>query len=677
MKQFTTQQLTHFRQRVANQPELIEHLKTENEVVLTSPMLVPASGIATWNLYYYCPDHGVRLEWDRQSAKAHRCPVDGHLFTGEPYDGAWWREMNGLNAKGCYQIGLLWQLTGEQRYLEIVSTLLTRYATHYPDYQEHGGIPYNGPGKMNAQTLCEANCLLDFALGYDLVSDALTPEQREHIVTRLLRCAAAFLMSHRTPQLHNHEVKINSTVGVIGFILEDEAMLEFAVNGKYGLRWQLEKGLFAEGLWFEGSVHYHFYALQGFFAFEKLARNTRWSLLDLPFYRKMLTFPLQILMPDATFPRLNDCIAGQEELDHSHIYEFAWACYKDEYYAAALRHIYRHKPRCNIDALLYGEDTLPETQVELIPSQHLHAPDCGLTIWRNAGKRRALLIKHTPYGGEHDHYDRLNLTFFNLGEAILPDLGTTGYGAKMHYAYYKNSATHNTLSVNHTNQPPALPVVLHYHQGDHACWLDTEVDWRKTPPPLDSYTRIEWDSNAWRDIRFRRRLLWLDDAIIDISTVDNPHGQQLDWTLHLAGKALDATGAPATFANHGPLTRMHDTTVTPLIGSQPRHFALSRQKQALWLYGEAMLWQGLAPDNPAVQDISYLVLRSDRTRATFICVWDLGETTPITDVHINQENDDLRIRLGHGQQQTVIDVSNDAALLPEIHLATLDGSGTA
>ncbi|MHA7847377.1 heparinase II/III domain-containing protein [Serratia sp. D1N4] len=666
MKQFTTQQLILLRKRAAQQPQVIERLKAQNAVVLNSPVQVPETAVATWNLYYFCPDHGVRLVWERHCPNRHRCPVDDQLFSGEPYDGAWWREMNGLNAKACHQLGLLWQLTGAAEYLDKVTAMLTAYAAFYPDYQVHGNIPYNGPGKMNAQTLCEANCLLDFALGFDYIAEALTAQQRDDITDRLLRCGAEFLMVHRTPQLHNHEVKIGSAIGVLGFILQDEALLEFAVNQPYGLRYQLEHGLFDEGLWFEGSIHYHFYALQGFLAFEKLAKGSRWSLLDTPFYRKMLSFPLQLLMPDGSFPRINDCIYGQERLDHSDVYEFAWSCYRDDAYAAALQAIYRATPRANIDALLYGTD-LPSQPLEVIPQQNLHAPSCGITIWRNPAKRRALLVKHTPYGGEHDHYDRLSLILFNQGKEILPDLGTTGYGARMHYAYYKNSATHNTLAVNQTNQPPAVPQVLHYHQDEAFCWLDAEVDWRKAPPMLDSHTRLEWDSQAYRDVYFRRRLLWLEGALIDISSIENPHQQQLDWALHLPGKALDATGNAANFSQHGPLAVMHDALVTPLINSQPRHFAVSRKGQALWLHGDAMLWQGAAPANPAVADLSYLTLRSHQPRAEFICVWDFDNKQPITDMQVKRDGSGLRIQIRRGEFTLVVEVNDDAGQLPQMH----------
>ncbi|WBM72256.1 heparinase II/III family protein [Buttiauxella sp. WJP83] len=666
MKQFTTQQLILLQQRVSAQPEIIEQLIDDNSVVLNNPVLVPETARATWNLYYFCPEHGVRLVWDRHSPTVHCCPVDGQRFSGEPYDGAWWRELNGLNAKACHQLGLLWQLTGEQAYLDKVRELLLRYAEFYPDYTIHGGIPYNGPGKMNAQTLCEANCMLDFALGYDCIAEALTAEQRNTIKTRLLREGAQFLMAHRTAQLHNHEVKIGSAVGILGLVMEDEALIDFAVNQPYGLRYQLQHGLFDEGLWFEGSIHYHFYALQGFLAFEKLAIGTRWSLLDKPYYKKMLSFPLTLLMPDGTFPRINDCIYGQEKLDHRHLYQFAWHYYRDEQYAAALNAINAQHPRPNLDAFLYNTP-LPETLPELIPVGHLHAPDCGLTLWRNAEKQRALLVKHTPFGGEHDHYDRLNILLFNDAQEILPDLGTTGYGAPMHYAYYKNSATHNTITVNQTNQPPALPVVHQYHESEAFCWLDTEVDWRQTPPELDSHTRVQWDSEAWRDVRFRRRLLWLDNALIDISSVQNPHCQQVDWTLHLQGKALDVEGEPGQFSTHGPLTIMRDAHCALLTNSQPRHFATRPNGQALWLYGQAELWQGNSPDNPAIRELSYLVLRSHERQPVFVSVWDFDNQQPITDMQVTPDNAGMRLALKRGEELLVVDIENDHTALPRLH----------
>lgn len=652
--------------RAAGNSGLIERLIKDAQPALDAEVRIPQSGIATWNLYYFCPHHGVRLIWQPDSPHRHCCPVDGEAFSGEPWNGAWWREMNGRNASACQQLGLLWQLTGEEAYRDKVRTLLMGYADVYPGYEIHGGIPHNGPGKMNAQTLCEANCILDMALGYDFIQHSLTDDERQHISRNLLRCAATFLLAHRSPQIHNHEVKISAALGVLGFVLEDEDLLEFAVNAPYGLRWQLEHGLLAEGLWFEGSVHYHYYALQGFFAFEKLARGTRWSLLDGPWYPQMLSFPLSLLLPDGTFPRLNDCIAGQEKLHHRDLYEFAWFIWRDPQYAAVL-HFTEAQPD-ERETLLWRDSPLPETTPDLIPQQSLFAPGAGLTLWRRPQQQQAVLIKHSPWGGEHDHYDRLSLMLWQRDGWLLPDLGTTGYGAKMHYDYYKNSATHNTLTVNQTNQPPANAAVLGWHMGDDYLWLDTEVDWGQPPPQLNSHTRVEWDEEAWREVRFRRRLLWLDDVLIDLSMVDNPHRQQLDWTLHLAAQALDQSGTPMPFSLSGPLRHMTESTMTPLHGCQPRHFAREGDTVALWLAGDGELWQGLAPDNPAVSDLSYLVMRNHLPQARFVCLWDLATKSPLTEVSVHHTAIGTQLSFWRGERVAHVTLYDDPALPPDILL---------
>lgn len=175
MKQFTDRQMAKIRQRAVlhqentvqyqgnpvQQPDIIATLIAGNQVILDSKTQVPTTGIATWNHYYYCPDHGVMLEWDRHSPTQHRCPIDSHLFSGEPYDGAWWRALNGLNAKACNQLGLLWQLTGEIRYFEKVRDILINYARYYPDYEVHGGYRTTGRAKpMRRHCVRPIACLI-------------------------------------------------------------------------------------------------------------------------------------------------------------------------------------------------------------------------------------------------------------------------------------------------------------------------------------------------------------------------------------------------------------------------------------------------------------------------------------------------------------------------------------
>lgn len=166
-------------------------------------------------------------------------------------------------------------------------------------------------------------------------------------------------------------------------------------------------------------------------------------------------------------------------------------------------------------------------------------------------------------------------------------------------------------------------------------------------------------------MRFRRRLLWLEEVLIDLSTVENPHRQQLDWTLHLAARALDQSGTPQPFSLSGPLRHMANATMTPLNGCQPRHFARDKETVALWLSGDGELWQGLAPDNPAIRDLSYLVMRNHLPQARFVCLWDFANRAPLTEVNVHHTPAGTHITFWRGDRVTHVTLYDDPGKKPD------------
>ena len=78
---------------------------------------------------------------------------------------------------------------------------------------------------------------------------------------------------------------------MVGIALGREDYIRHALEDKYGLRYQLEHGLLQDGMWFENTFHYHFYGLLNFFAYEKMARNTPYSLLSEGLYQQNAALP--------------------------------------------------------------------------------------------------------------------------------------------------------------------------------------------------------------------------------------------------------------------------------------------------------------------------------------------------------------------------------------------------
>mgnify|MGYP000538520475 CR=1 FL=1 len=99
-------------------------------------------------------------------------------------------------------MALLYQIAERKDCADKAIEMMLAYASYYKDYEVHGDIPYNGPGKAGAQTLDEANFLRSFALTYDLLESCMsTSGVRKKFVTDFCLPGAEFLMEHRHMQV--------------------------------------------------------------------------------------------------------------------------------------------------------------------------------------------------------------------------------------------------------------------------------------------------------------------------------------------------------------------------------------------------------------------------------------------------------------------------------------------
>ena len=151
------------------------------------PLQIPEKGVGDWFMYYVCPACSMTLRFDRCKPNVHRCPGCKKVYTGKPYDGAWWGQVNKANSDAAWRLALLWQLDGDTAAAQRAMELLLGYARCYPDYAPHGNIPYNGPGRANAQTLDESIFLRGLARAADLLEDLLTGEQKAFLCKNLWR----------------------------------------------------------------------------------------------------------------------------------------------------------------------------------------------------------------------------------------------------------------------------------------------------------------------------------------------------------------------------------------------------------------------------------------------------------------------------------------------------------
>ena len=624
MIQFTTKQIESFRSRGAQTRAIVDWLRDETKILREHELVIPRTGRATWQLYYYCPDCSVRLEFDIDSPKAYRCPLCHKYFHGEPYEGAWWRWLNTFNYTNTYYLSLLYLLTKDKQYGERAKEVILTYATYYPDYEVHGDIPYNNPGRANSQTLDEAIFLRYFAYSYDLIEDLLTAAEQDLIKENLFRIGADFLREYRMDQLHNHEVDVDSAMAVLGIILDDEDLTRHALYEKYGLYYQLEKGMLDDGFWFECSSCYHFFALMNFMMFEKFAVNTKWSNIQHPNYRRMILFACKLLQSNYKIPMLNDCQIYQSDPDAYKVFEFAYAQMREREMLAVLQHKYQNTSRCDIDSFFYGVETLPPEPVEATMEDYHDESGSGLTVLHRKNDQY-LLVKHGPYGGEHDHYDKLEFSYSYEGKSVSTDLGTTGYGAHLHYDYFKNTVTHNTIVLNEENQPPARGQVRRFESNKDFSLIDAQVIWSKEYQIPDSFVIKQWSDEAYEGAYFRRQIVFCDEFLIDVENVICPQHRTIDSSLHFSGMLMEGMRAQAdavrcmgSLGKNKPYS--HLTECVAFNAETASHLVFASEDIVTDLF--CMPFNGLlihakGPGNPSNTLIPYVIERAEGTQACF------------------------------------------------------------
>ncbi|MEM9232695.1 MAG: alginate lyase family protein, partial [Pseudomonadota bacterium] len=151
--------------------------------------------------------------------------------------GGYSHERHKENYKIIHDAGILFQLSGDIKYRDHAEAYLLAYAEMYTDLPLHPEQKEQAPGRLFWQSLNEAVWLVYSIQGYDAIRDDLSAESRTKIEDRVLRPMAEFL-SVGSPQtfrkIHNHGTWAAAAVGMTGYALDDDEMVERSLMGLDG-----------------------------------------------------------------------------------------------------------------------------------------------------------------------------------------------------------------------------------------------------------------------------------------------------------------------------------------------------------------------------------------------------------------------------------------------------------
>lgn len=575
---------------------------------------------------FFCPQHAVQLQFDPQQPHRHVCPVDGAVFSGEPFDSAWRWSVNDMLSDAALKLALHAALTGDgaQRAAdqaqarEILLGYAARYTTMLPPIVVH---PHH-PGVVTWSGLDESVFVIRLTWASALLGEALSADDLHAFRAGLLQPAADHLRHWRIREIHNVTNWNNAALVNLALALGDETLLGEALNEPLGLAAQLARGVLDDGFWWEGSLSYHYYTLSALVWTARALRAGGRDFAGDEVVQRMFRAPLGIAFPDLTLPAIHDCwyhIGLLGEVGHgipnaAGFYEIACGWYDDPAFAWVLRQNMAQRPRVSIEALFDGVAVVPDVPEPAFTNHH--AVGSGLAVLRSDAPRDRqtyLLLKAGPDARDHGHPDQLSVQLFAHGARLTADLGTPGYGIGLNDTWYRQTASHSTVLLDGRSQPTASGRITRYETaGDFA--LVEGV--------------IAWEDGPYAGVQFRRTILWRETYWIDLFQVTSPEPRQIDWVWQNFGELVEAPAAtPVTAGLTGSGGYEHFANVGQLRDTDAARLRWQHGRANLDLFlppadGEHFI--ATTPSNPASQTLSALVRRRTAATTVFLAVLALS-----------------------------------------------------
>ncbi|MBI4786280.1 MAG: alginate lyase family protein [Chloroflexi bacterium] len=527
MSLLAAQDLNRARERI-QQHDWAKHIfstvRARADARRAQPADVPALA-GGWVHDFVCPTHWNALTFDPNSPHAHRCPC-GETHTGEKLDAAWRVLEHRRIAAASRDLALIFALTDEPDYGEAACRILTRYAEHYNGYAgADDARAWMLKGRVFNQALTEAIWTVPIVHAYDLLRGALAPQADARIVAGLLRPIVATLTRALDNEFaHNPKSNYNAwliaALGLLGYALDDRALVERAVDGPAGFRAHLAAAILPDGFEYEGTPYYHNFVALGYTLLAEAARaNGR----DLYAERgpggqsieAMWRAFTSLAFADGTIPALNDGAyyrVGPFAAEICEVYEIALARTGAPEFAWLLAQTYRGAPRDAWSALLFAAQDIATAPRPPRPSVCLDS--VGIAVLRDETHAQEICVPFGPHAGSHSHLDRLGVQVYPWST----DPGTPLYGVEARNTWYQQTAAHNAVVVDGQSQAPCAGQLLNWIVAPESTtlWLAADA--------------------AYPGVRLSRLLTLNDGVLKDSLLLESEAEHTYDWLLHVDGE---------------------------------------------------------------------------------------------------------------------------------------------
>ncbi|UQZ83462.1 Heparinase II/III-like protein [Paenibacillus konkukensis] len=420
--------------------------------------------------------------------------ADNHTITAADVTPAQWtqlihgwetrREFDQLNA--ILQLSFAYQLAdatdpSKGLYAQKARDFLVDYSSKYVNYKRHDNAGAVEPaavkstaGKASVQWLDDASFFLQpGAWAYDMLFDSgYLSSSDKTAIESALRSGVALLPSTSDPDAewsvpYNWGTVNSAAQAAVGYLLGDTTMQQRA---KDGFAFQMNNQVRSDGFWWEGTMVYHNMVLDNLFILAESAyrrgASTHENLYGNANMEKMFEMLTKAAYPDGGLQMNNDSTIQTVIKERAIVanLEAANSLYGDQVYADLLNAAYsgtlRRYDLTSGTTDLYGYKAMfigkpyssANTAVPSPEGAYLGMQTLRLSDSTAAGDELQSTLDYGEHGGEHGHYDKLNMTLYGKGHIWGKDLGTPNYGSPLKNGWFIKTIAHNTLGIRNESQ---------------------------------------------------------------------------------------------------------------------------------------------------------------------------------------------------------------------------------
>jgi len=515
----------------------------------------------------------VQLEVDAEIEKGIDVPVPKDLAGGYTH------EQHKTNFFTLQKAGVLFQITGNERYAVYIKDMLYAYLELYPDLDRHPAERSYARGKLFWQCLNDANWLVYVSQSYDCIYEWLSEEDRQALNNGLFKPMADFL-SIETPQffnrIHNHSTWGNAAVGMIGLVIDDQELVDRALYGarsvsvkagavdndggsivaqdqEMGFLAQINHAFSPDGYYTEGP-YYQRYAMYPFLIFAEALSNKRPDLKILAYKDSVLIKGVYALLNQTNsagefFP-INDSQKGMSLASRELVNAVSMA-YHYGSQDPSLLSVIASQGRVPLNdagfdaAKAIGEGLArPFIKPSIELSDGANGDEGAIGILR--GGDLTLVMKYAKHGMGHGHFDRLGFMLYDETGEVIQDYGSArwvniehkdggGY-LKENHSWAKETVAHNALVVN---------------KDSHFDGKVKEADKTSGTPyyfAAGQSVRIvsAKETRAYDDVEMHRTMAMVDleelehPLVIDLLSVQAPAETRYDLPLYYVGEFMSS-----------------------------------------------------------------------------------------------------------------------------------------